>query len=65
MHHAFDLAVVGGGLAGLTAANRCAEAGLSVAVLERGEAADYRCNSRFAMGFMTVARENLCSEPEV
>ena len=50
-----DLIVVGGGLAGLTAANRAAGGGLSVLVLERGEDPDYFCNSRIAGGLLHVA----------
>ncbi len=60
----FDLVVVGGGLAGLAAANRCAEGGLRVAVLERGEAEHYPCNSRFAMGFITCASGYIRDAPE-
>lgn len=50
-----DLVVIGGGLAGLTAALRSAESGLSVMVLEAGTANRYLCNSRLAMGFFNVA----------
>ena len=50
-----DLVVVGGGLAGLTAANRAAEGGLSVLVMERGAEPDYFCNSRIAGGLLHVA----------
>lgn len=50
-----DLVVVGGGLAGLTAAVRSAEFGLRVVVLEAGNEARYLCNSRIAMGFFNVA----------
>ena len=50
-----DLIVVGGGLAGLAAANRAAEGGLSVLVLERGAEPDYFCNSRIAGGLLHVA----------
>ncbi len=50
-----DLIVVGGGLAGLTAANRAAGGGLSVLVMERGEDPDYFCNSRIAGGLLHVA----------
>ena len=49
-----DLVVVGGGLAGLTAAVRSAELGLSVVVLEAGDASRYLCNGRLAMGFFNV-----------
>ena len=41
---------MGGGLAGLAAANRAAQGGLSVLVLERGREPDYFCNSRIAAG---------------
>ena len=50
-----DLIVVGGGLAGLSAANRAAEGGLAVLVLERGAEPDYFCNSRIAGGLLHVA----------
>ncbi len=50
-----DLIVVGGGLAGLAAANRAAEGGLAVSVLERGGEPDYFCNSRIAGGLLHVA----------
>jgi fumarate reductase flavoprotein subunit len=50
-----DLVVIGGGLAGLTAAVKAAELGLRVVVLEAGTADRYLCNSRLAMGFFNVA----------
>jgi succinate dehydrogenase/fumarate reductase flavoprotein subunit len=50
-----DLVVIGGGLAGLTAAVRSAELGLRVVVLEAGSADRYLCNTRLAMGFFNVA----------
>ncbi len=61
----FDVVVVGGGLAGLAAANRCAEEGLSVAVLERGVEELYPCNSRFAMGFVNCAFQHARGDPQV
>ncbi|MFM9970444.1 MAG: FAD-dependent oxidoreductase [Burkholderiales bacterium] len=62
----FDVLVVGGGLAGLTAANRCAESGLKVAVLERGAEERYPCNSRIAGGFLNCGyRYNIRETPQV
>ena len=50
-----DLAVVGAGVAGLTAANRAAQLGARVLVLEAGEDERYACNSRIATGVLNVA----------
>ena len=58
----FDVVVVGGGLAGLTCANRCAEQGLSVALLERGTDERYLCNSRISMGYINCAFEYMLGE---
>jgi phytoene dehydrogenase-like protein len=61
---AFDVVVVGGGLAGLACAIRCAEQGIGVAVLERGTDELYACNSRFANGFINVGSEYIHAPPE-
>jgi len=50
-----DLAVVGGGYAGLVAANRAAQLGLKAVVLERGNEELYPCNSRYAGGVLHVS----------
>jgi fumarate reductase flavoprotein subunit len=60
----FDVVIVGGGLAGLGSANRCAEQGLKVAVLERGTEERYHCNSRFSMGFVNCAFEYILGDPD-
>lgn len=60
-----DLIVVGGGLAGLTAAVRSSELGLKVVVLEAGTADRYLCNSRLAMGFFNVAFRDIWEGKEV
>jgi fumarate reductase flavoprotein subunit len=50
-----DLIVVGGGIAGLTAALRAAELGLAVRVLEQGADERYACNTRFSGGLLHAA----------
>ena len=55
----YDLVVIGGGLAGLSAANRAAELGLRPVVLERGQDELYPCNSRFAGGLVHLAFKDM------
>jgi len=59
----YDLAVVGGGFAGLVAANRARQLGRSVVVLEQGEDELYACNSRFAGGVLHISYRNLRETP--
>jgi fumarate reductase flavoprotein subunit len=59
----YDVVVVGGGIAGLAAANRAAELGLTVALLERGTGEQYLCNSRFSGGVLHVAFQNVKNDP--
>jgi fumarate reductase flavoprotein subunit len=54
-----DLIIIGGGLAGLTTANRAAELGLKPVVLEQGEDERYHCNSRFSGGLLHVAFKDM------
>lgn len=56
-----EIVIVGAGLAGLVAANRAAQLGRTVRVLEQQESADgYLCNSRVASGVFNFAH----SDPE-
>ena len=55
MNAKFDLVAIGGGFAGLIAALRGAELGLSTAVIEQGAGEDYLCSSRWAGGIFHVA----------
>ena len=50
-----DLVVVGGGIAGLVAANAMAATGGRVVVLEASGDEHYPCNSRIATGVLNVA----------
>jgi fumarate reductase flavoprotein subunit len=59
-----DLAVIGAGVAGLAAANRAAELGCRVVVLEKGDER-YLCNSRIATGVLNVAHHDPHSDPAV
>jgi fumarate reductase flavoprotein subunit len=52
---AFDVVVVGGGLAGCVAAGRATELGLSVCLLEAGTEDRYACNARFSGGVFHIA----------
>jgi fumarate reductase flavoprotein subunit len=62
--HDYDVLVVGGGISGLTAANRAVQQGLKVAVLERGADESYLCNSRYSGGIFHVAFRNVKDRPE-
>lgn len=46
----FDVAVIGGGIAGMVAAGRAAELGKRAAVLEKSTEEQYICNSRITYG---------------
>lgn len=46
----YDVIVVGGGMAGMIAANRAAQLDLRAVVLEQGADAKYPCNSRYTGG---------------
>ena len=55
----YDLVIMGGGLAGLSAGVRACELGLSVALVEKGETDQYPCNSRFSGGILHLAFQNI------
>lgn len=59
-----DLAIVGGGLAGLVAANRATELGCSALLLEAGSEEKYAANSRYAGGVFHLAFQDIKTDPE-
>lgn len=59
----FDLVIVGGGFAGLVAANRATQLGLKVVVLERGADETYACNSRYAGGVLHISYHDVMEPP--
>ena len=46
----YDIIIIGAGIAGLVTANRAAQLGLRVVVLEKSTEEKYICNSRYAYG---------------
>ncbi len=58
----FDVAIVGGGLAGMMAANRLAQLGRRAVVLEQGSEDQYLCNSRYTGGVFHVALRDIMTE---
>lgn len=60
-----DVAVMGGGIAGLVAAVRAAQHGLQVLVLEQLTDVRYVCNSRITGGIFHFANRSILNQPEV
>ena len=56
-----DIVIVGGGVAGLTAANRAAQLGLKALVLEKGTEDKYLCNTRYTGGTLHVCMSDIMS----
>ena len=56
-----DIVIVGGGIAGLTAANRAAQLGLKPLVLEKGTEDKYLCNTRYTGGTLHVCMSDIMS----
>lgn len=63
--HIADVAVMGGGIAGLVAGVRAAQFGLRVIVLEKLTDARYVCNSRITGGIFHFANRSILNEPAV
>lgn len=61
----YEVVVIGGGLAGMTAANRAAELGRKVVVLEQGSEDRYLCNSRYTGGSFHICIKDIMSDEAV
>lgn len=61
----FDAVVIGGGLAGMVAANRAAQGGLRVLVAEKGTTPGGECNARISTGLFHLAWQPLDAPPHV
>src|SRR6266545_2477658 len=59
-----DIVIMGGGLAGLVAANRALEVGLSVIVLEQSPYPFYLCDSRYSTGAIHLMGTSPKADPE-
>ncbi|MES2534545.1 MAG: FAD-dependent oxidoreductase [Pseudomonadota bacterium] len=59
-----DVAVIGGGIAGMVTAVRAAHAGRSVRVFEKSSDDRYLCNSRITAGVFHCALSSIRSEPQ-
>ncbi len=55
----YEVLVIGGGIAGLVAANRAAELGKRTAVLERGTEGRYLCSTRYTGGTFHICLTDL------
>ena len=59
-----DVVIIGGGIAGLVAANRAAQLGLRAIVLEQGTAEKYLCNTRYTGGTMHIGLREITLDEE-
>ena len=59
-----DVIVIGAGIVGLTAANRAAQLGKRVVVLEKSTEDKYLCNSRYAYGTIHINYSDLEASEE-
>jgi fumarate reductase flavoprotein subunit len=59
-----DAVVIGGGIAGLSAALRAAELGMRTVLLEKGGTPQYPCNTRYSGGVFHVAASSPKAPPE-
>lgn len=56
--------IVGGGIAGMIAANRAAQLGMKATVLEQGKAEKYLCNTRITGGAFHICHRDIMHDEE-
>jgi succinate dehydrogenase/fumarate reductase flavoprotein subunit len=61
----YDVIIIGAGIAGLVTANRAAQLGKRVVVLEKGTEEKYLCNSRYAYGTIHINYSDLGQDEDV
>ena len=61
----FDVIIIGAGIAGLVTANRAAQLGKRVVVLEKSTEDKYICNSRYAYGTIHINYSDLNQDEDV
>lgn len=59
-----DVVIVGGGIAGMIAANRAAQLGMKATVLEQGKAEKYLCNTRITGGSFHICHRDIMHDEE-
>src|SRR5687768_10343267 len=59
-----DVVIIGGGMAGLIAANRAAQLNLRPIVLEQGTAEKYLCNTRYTGGTLHICLREITLDEE-
>ena len=61
----YDVVIVGGGIAGMIAANRAAQLNLRAVVLEQGSAEKYLCNTRYTGGTFHICLREIMLDEEI
>lgn len=59
----YDLVIVGGGFAGLSAGVRAKELGLHAAIVEAGAEDENLCNSRYSGGHLSIGMDDVSKDP--
>ena len=60
----FDIAIIGGGIAGCCAALRASQLGAKVILFEKGTDVHYPCNTRYSGGLLHLCKNYMSNPPE-